>query len=245
MTEHGRAKGGSAVRRYQDLVVGERGLWPLVRYELLTGLLGSLPGALGLFLRSSFYPALLGSAGRKLVVGRSVTLRGPGRIHLEKGVTLGDYVELSARGDSSSIRISEHTLVGRGTIIHARDGTIEIGPQGSIGTNCRLGTSSGLRIGRFSLFASGCSIGGGDHPFEDSAVPMASRPAVSKGGVTIGDDVWLGIGVTVLDGVTIGQGAVLGACSLVTRDIPEMAIAYGIPARVVRFRDGWKVEGGS
>jgi acetyltransferase-like isoleucine patch superfamily enzyme len=238
MADHARTEGGSALRRYQDLVVGARGLWSLLRYELLTGLLGPLPGAFGLLLRSCFYPLLLGSSGGKLIVGRSVTLRCPGRIDLERGVTLGDYVELSARGESSRIRVGERTLLGRGTIIHARDGTVEIGPHGSLGTNCRLGTNGSLRIGRYALFASGCAVGGGDHPFEGATAPMATRLAESKGGVTIGDDVWLGTGVTVLDGVTIGRGAVVGACSLVTRDIPEMAVAYGIPARVVRFRDG-------
>jgi acetyltransferase-like isoleucine patch superfamily enzyme len=50
------------------------------------------------------------------------------------------------------------------------------------------------------------------------------------------DDVWLGLGVAVLEGVRIGRGAVIGAGAVVTRDIPAYAIAIGVPARVVRFR---------
>jgi hypothetical protein len=141
--------GGSAIRRYQDLVVGEAGLWPLLRYELITGLAGPLPGALGLFLRSRLYRRLLGAAGRGMVIGRNVTLRGPRRIHLEPGVVLDDDVEMTARGDGSSIRIGAGTLVARGSILHARGGSIEIGPEGSIGTHCRFGTNGTIRIGRY------------------------------------------------------------------------------------------------
>jgi acetyltransferase-like isoleucine patch superfamily enzyme len=58
----------------------------------------------------------------------------------------------------------------------------------------------------------------------------------TKGGIVVGDDVWLGFGVVVLDGVRIGKGAVVGAGSVVTRDIPDNAIAVGVPARVVKMR---------
>ena len=58
----------------------------------------------------------------------------------------------------------------------------------------------------------------------------------TKGGIVIGDDAWLGVGVIVLDGVKIGKGAVVGAGSVVTRDIPDGAIATGVPARVVKMR---------
>jgi len=52
----------------------------------------------------------------------------------------------------------------------------------------------------------------------------------------IGDDVWLGYGVVVLDGVKIGSGAVIGANSVVTKDVPENAVAVGSPAKVIRMR---------
>lgn len=227
----------NAVRRYQEMAVGRPGLWPLLRYEALTSLLGPLPGAAGIALRSALYGTLLGDAGRGLTIGRSVTLRGPSRIHLEDGVALDDYVQLATRKPGSSIRIGAHTLVARGTLIHARGGAVEIGAEGSIGTHCRFGTTGTIRIGRYALFAAGCFVGGEDHPVDDPSTPMVKLPTVSKGGVHIGDDVWLGFRATVLDGVTIGDGAVIGAHALVTSDIPERAIAVGAPARVIRYRD--------
>ncbi|BBJ00397.1 acetyltransferase [Ferrigenium kumadai] len=58
----------------------------------------------------------------------------------------------------------------------------------------------------------------------------------SKGDVSIGNDVWIGMGATILSGVTIGDGAVIASHSLVTRDVPPYAIAGGNPARVIRSR---------
>lgn len=58
----------------------------------------------------------------------------------------------------------------------------------------------------------------------------------SKGGIIVGNDVWIGFGSTILDGVTIGDGAVIGACSVVTMDVPPYAIVGGSPAKIIRMR---------
>jgi acetyltransferase-like isoleucine patch superfamily enzyme len=238
MSSGTRVKRSGALAQYQELVVGARGLGPLLRYEILHGLLGPLPGAVGLLLRSRLYGGLLGRAGRGMIIGRSVTLRGPSRVFLEDKVVLDEQVEISVRGEKGRVTIGAGTHISRGTIMHTRDGLIEIGEESSLGTNCRLGTTGTMRIGRYALFAAGCSVGGEDHPSDDPSIPMVKRPAVSRGGVTIGEDVWLGFQAIVLDGVTIGRGAIIGAGSLVTRDIPDLAVAVGTPAKVVRYRKG-------
>ncbi len=65
---------------------------------------------------------------------------------------------------------------------------------------------------------------------------MRQQALMSKGGIHIEDDVWLGYGVIVLDGVHIGKGAVIGAGSVVKQDVPAGAIAAGVPARVIKTR---------
>jgi acetyltransferase-like isoleucine patch superfamily enzyme len=79
-------------------------------------------------------------------------------------------------------------------------------------------------------------IAGGNHGVDRTDVAIIQQDSFSKGGVTIEDNAWLGAGVKVLDGVTIGHDAVAGAGSVVNRDIPAFTIAAGIPARVLKDR---------
>jgi acetyltransferase-like isoleucine patch superfamily enzyme len=65
---------------------------------------------------------------------------------------------------------------------------------------------------------------------------MREQPLTSRGDIVLEDDVWLGANVVVLDGVTIGRGAIVGAGAVVTQSIPPYAIAGGVPARVIRYR---------
>lgn len=105
------------------------------------------------------------------------------------------------------------------------------------------------RIGRFTSIASGVVIGGARHPMEwvsMSPVFYAGRDSVKAkfaehklmphDGVIIGHDVWIGRSAIVLAGVTVGDGSVIGAGSVVTKDVPPYAIMAGNPARLIRYR---------
>jgi acetyltransferase-like isoleucine patch superfamily enzyme len=92
-----------------------------------------------------------------------------------------------------------------------------------------------IQIGRDVQIAPYCAFYSYNHGFAPGAL-IRKQPLQTKGGIAIEDDVWLGVGVIVLDGVRIGKGAVVGAGSVVTQDIPDGAIAVGKPARVVKMR---------
>jgi len=66
---------------------------------------------------------------------------------------------------------------------------------------------------------------------------MMDQGMYSRGPVVIGDDVWIGAGATILDGVRVGRGAIVGAGAVVTRDVPDFAVVTGVPAKVVSQRD--------
>ena len=115
-------------------------------------------------------------------------------------------------------------------------GQLTIGERVIFGHHCTIGCKEWIEIGDDCLLAEMISIRDHDHNFESLIVPIRAQGATCAP-VKIGRDVWLGAKVTVLKGVTIGDGAIIGANAVVTRDIPSMAIAVGIPARVIRMRD--------
>ena len=80
-----------------------------------------------------------------------------------------------------------------------------------------------------------CYLTDANHGMQ-AGLPIQRQP-METGDVILGDDVWLGAGVIVLTGVRIGRGTIVGAGSVVTSDLPENAIAVGVPARVVRQRE--------
>lgn len=226
----------SALQKYQDLL-GEHTWRGLLKYELLVTFLGPIPGALGFVLRKLLYPKLFAQVGKNVVFGHNLILRGAGRIHIGSHVVIDDSVLLSARGtDNDRIVIGDSVLIGRGTQVKARCGSIFVGDHASIGGYCHIGSASEVRIGQYCLFAVGCCIGGLNHGFDRRDIPIVKQPIQNKGGVTIGDDVWLGVRAIINDGVTVGTGAIVGAGAVVTKDVPPYAIAMGVPAEV----KGWR-----
>lgn len=138
------------------------------------------------------------------------------RIFLANGVALDEGVTLLASGDigtAKMIVIGENTYINRNTFIDA---------------------SEQIRIGRGVGIGPRCYITDHDHGTEPD-IPIMDQPLVSVP-TTICDGVWLGAGCIVLKGVTIGKNTVVGAGSIVVRDLPADIIAEGRPARAVRKR---------
>ena len=106
------------------------------------------------------------------------------------------------------------------------------------------GNKSKVEIGSYCSISDDVTfIINNDHPTDlISTFPFRKKifnydsESISKGNITIGDDVWIGYGCTILSGVKIGQGAVLGSGSVVTKDVPPYAIVGGVPAKVLKYR---------
>ena len=227
----------SPLHKYMDIVIGTHKISHLIRYELILLLFGYLPGIMGYSGRQIFYRFLFKSFGKGAAFGRSVSLKHPGKISIGRRCIIDEYCSLSAQGDeNSAIILGEEVLLGRSTVLGTRNGVVQIGDFSNIGANCRIGTTSRVRFGTHVLLAANCYIGGAQHRFDRTDIPIMRQGYESKGGVEIEDDVWLGAGVTVLDGVRIGTGCVVGAGSIVTKDLPPYSVAIGIPARVVANR---------
>jgi acetyltransferase-like isoleucine patch superfamily enzyme len=222
-----------------DLQVGPVGVTGLLKYELLASVGAVLPGAVGLAFRRLLWPALFRSSGRKVVWGRNVVLRHPGKMSIGEGVLVDDDCFFDAKGSSNGgFRIGDGVLVSRGCIISGKGGDLEIGHRANIGAGCQIWSLGGLSIGPDTRLAGNCYIGGGAYdPDGPTDVPLSEQSIVPDP-VEVGSDCWLGAGVTVLPGVTIGRGVVVGAGSVVTGDLSPYSIAVGTPAKVIRRRRG-------
>lgn len=229
---------GSALKKYQTFFVGQTGLRATLRYELAMLVASQRAGALGYALRKIFYPKLFASAGRGLNFGRGIALRCPSRMHMGDNVTIDDDCALDARGAKGprDFIIGHHTLVARRTELVIKQGYLKIGAHCSIGSQSTISAVSGIEIGDHAIIAGQCYFGGGRYKSVLGAGPMVEQGLETKGPVVLGNDVWVGAGARVIDGVSIGSGAIIGAGAVVTSDIPEEAIAVGVPARVIGKR---------
>lgn len=231
-----RQEGRSALRKYQDLVVGSRSLGRLLLFELVVTLTSGIPGALGLALRKWTYPWILGAVGRNVVFGHGVSLRHPGKIRIGDDVVIDDLVLLDAKGETNSgIEIGSGSFLGRGTILSCKNGDIVLGDHANLGFHCEIFSGSSVRVGRYGLFGAYAYLVGGGHEWGAAEVPIIEQARSSRG-IALGENVWLGTGAKVLDGVRIGDRVVVGANAVVTSDLPDAVVAAGIPAKVLRPR---------
>jgi acetyltransferase-like isoleucine patch superfamily enzyme len=226
----------SKTAKYRDLVIGRPGLWPLIGYELIMLLSSWVPGALGLVLRAKLYPLLLGKVGRNVAFGANVTIRHPHKISIGDNVVIDDGCCLDAKGTHNrGILIGNGVFVGRNTILSCKNGDIIIEDHANLGFNCEIFSASRVRVGKRMLMAAYTYLVGGDHLYDRVDIPVLEQGRTARG-IDVGDHVWLGTHVVVTDGSSIGRDAIIGAGAVVVGDIPEYAIAAGIPAKVTRDR---------
>ncbi len=150
---------------------------------------------------------------------------------------VGDRVLVFQRKRGGAVELGDQVYIYRDTTIETdQGGSVKIGAHSSIHPRCQINAYvESIEIGEGVMIAPNCSLYSYNHGIAPEQ-PIREQSLESNGPVVIGDEAWLGVGVTVLCGVRIGKGAVIGAGSLVTTDIPDGAIAVGMPARVVKRR---------
>lgn len=227
----------SALARYQQKVLGHQKLLAFIEYELLTVCFSNLASSLGYLLRKKFYPRLFKQVGASLIFGKGIVLRCPGQISIGDRVAIDDYTLLDASGAGEpGISLGDDVIISRNCVIQGKTAAVKIGHKTDIGCNTIISSSGGISIGNSVLIAGNCYIGGGRYITDRLDLPMMDQGLYSKGAVTIDDDVWLGAGAIVLDGVQIGKGCIVGAGAVVTKNLPEYAVAVGVPASIVKHR---------
>ncbi len=160
------------------------------------------------------------------------------QLELGRRVFIDDHVTIYAHRDGGGVRLGDDSSLQRFAILELiQGGSITIGQGSHVQSGCNLTAAKGsIRIGDNVQLAPRCALYPYQHSFASREAPIVRQPVTTRGDIVIEDDAWLGVGVIVLDGVTIGRGAVVGAGAVVTESVPPYAIVVGVPARVIGYR---------
>ena len=133
------------------------------------------------------------------------------------------------------IYIGPHACIMRYGQLLAHNGSIRIGQNVTLGPFSYISGIGGVHIGDNTRIAPYVGIYSFTHNFEDPDQTIVEQ-GISTSPIFIGEDVWIGSHAVITCGVKIGRGAVIGAGSVVTRDVPPNAVVAGIPAKIIRYR---------
>ena len=174
--------------------------------------------------------------------GRGVQVQFPRHLTVGRGVALADRVRIDAYCNQGVV-LGDNVTVGAGALI-AGSGVIaepgefvRIGSRSAIGVNNVIWGQGGVTIGSDSLLGPDVVVVSENHESSSTEVPIRLQGSV-RAATTIGDGCWIGAGAKILAGVNVGNGSVIGAGAVVTRDVPPLAIAVGVPAKIVAYRGG-------
>jgi acetyltransferase-like isoleucine patch superfamily enzyme len=162
------------------------------------------------------------------------------QIHWEM-MRRGAFVRWPVHGDilealrDGRLEIGANTLLEPGVWLTApAPARIRIGAGTFLNLGVMVAAMELVEIGDHCMFANGCFITDADHRFDDPDRPITWQGFQSKGPTRVGDNVWCGANVVITSGVTVGERCVIGANSVVNRDLPSHSIAVGAPARVIK-----------
>lgn len=202
----------------------------------------------GAALRHRLLPRLRRTPQRPIWVGSRTVLEGAERITVSEGgalrIGLGAF-GLSSEHDTSVVRVREGASLHcegivslqRGVRVVVDGGRLTLGHGTNVnGTGTKLLCAQEITIGRDCTFSWDVQVL--DNDFHAITVDGVEQPSAAP--VRIGDRVWVGTRAVVLKGVTVGDGAVVAAGAVVTRDVPPGAVVAGVPAKVVGRADSWR-----
>jgi acetyltransferase-like isoleucine patch superfamily enzyme len=191
-----------------------------------------LPNQLVNRVREFAWRQRLQAVGRDSDIRRGAHFEYARHIQLGSGCCIGRHAILRANTDEPpGIRVGDRTHVGEFTLIAANRGRVLIGSDSWLGPHCAVHGNGGVTVGDNVMIASHCAINTVSHHSDRRDIPM-SRQGIYCDPVVIEDDVWIGVGAIILQGVRIGRGSIVAAGALVNRDLPPGTVAMGVPARM-------------
>ncbi len=193
-----------------------------------------------MIIRGLWHKLFLKKSKGILFIGKKTKIKCHKKIELNGSATIDEYCKIDALS-KDGIKIGNNFSIGRNSIIECTgvirelgEG-IEIGENVGIAANAFIAVRGKVKIGDNTIFGPGVSVHAENHNFKDLKTPIRLQGATREG-IEIGNDCWIGAKVIILDGVHIGNKAIVAAGAVVTKDVPDYAIVGGIPAKIIKFR---------
>jgi acetyltransferase-like isoleucine patch superfamily enzyme len=170
----------------------------------------------------------------RLARRKLLTPYGP-RLKLDGLAFIGPHVVLQI-GRRARVELGRWSWLGHGTKVRCHEGVVSIGAKTVMGQECTISAYQHVSIGRECVIADRVMLIDFDHGMVEVDRPIRHQ-GIYKRDVRVGNNVWIGYGACILRGVTVGDNAVIGTSSVVTKDVPPNAVVAGVPARIIRMRD--------
>jgi acetyltransferase-like isoleucine patch superfamily enzyme len=187
------------------------------------------------FLRFAKRHGMLNSNYARLAVRWAwLKLRWRGRLETDGLCFIGPGVKFEI-GKDARVRLGRWCWIGHGTKIRAHEGRVEIGAKSVMGQECTISSFQHVSVGRECILADRVMLIDFDHGVVEVDRPIREQ-GIYKRDVRVGHNVWVGYGACFLRGCTVGDNAVVGTLSIVTKDVPANAVVGGTPAKLLRMR---------
>jgi acetyltransferase-like isoleucine patch superfamily enzyme len=172
--------------------------------------------------------------GRLIARWAWLRLRWRGRLQTDGLCFVGPGVKLEI-GRGAVLRLGRWSWIGHGTKIRVHEGEASVGAKSVLGQECTISAFQHVSIGRECIVADRVMLIDFDHGVVETERPIRLQ-GIYKRDVRVGNNCWIGYGACILRGTTVGDNAIIGTSSVVTKDVPDNAVVAGAPARVLRMR---------
>ena len=209
--------------------------------NLTTGdLLGVFLERGSMLIRGTFRGLRMKKKGKFLFIGKRVKIKCPRNISIGNGATISDGCIINAMS-KDGIYIGKDFTLGANSIIDCTGLMRELGESLEIGNNVGISPSftmfvrGKVKIGDDTIIGPNVTIVAENHNANDVEKEIRKQ-GTRRGGIIIGDNCWIGAGVTILDGVEIGNGSIVAAGAVVNKNVEEYTIVGGVPAKMLKAR---------
>lgn len=181
------------------------------------------------FCRKSIYNCAFGSQFKYF--GKRTNLEISGKVKIGKNVYIGDNVTIIVE-KGALLTIGDNSFIGESCYIKCFGGSINIGHDVSINSKSYLNGCGDIKIGNNTRIGTQTVIIASNHQFGDPNILV--KDSITKKGIEIGENIWFGARVTILDGVEICNDSIVGACSLVSKKLESKGIYVGVPVKMIK-----------